>query len=153
MSAEAYRILRNVNNLLESENAYRTVDNLGEWNGEKAPTPRYWAKADDAEVASWLDATRARIAYLAMNYARPQLAWLAKSRTPEPPHMRGLVAGCRPRTVTWFAGTSSGGIGGRLSTRLTRSASSNPSVVAIIASSRSEALSESSSRERETSRQ
>lgn len=93
MSAEAYRILRNVNNLLERENAYRTVDDLGQWDGERAPTPRYWAKADDAEVAGWLDATRARIAYLAMNYAKPQLNWLAKSRTPEPAHMRGLVAG------------------------------------------------------------
>lgn len=93
MSAEAYRLLRNVNTLLEDENAYRTVDDLGQWDGEKPPTPRYWAKVDDAEVAGWLDATRARITYLAMNYARPPLTWLAKSRTPEPAPMRGLVAG------------------------------------------------------------
>ena len=91
VSAEAYRVLRNIDGLLDRDRPYATLEDLGQWDGGTPPSPRVWGKADDAELAAWLEATRGRIAFVAMNYARPPLAWLSKSHMATRPDTRELV--------------------------------------------------------------
>jgi len=91
MSAEAYRVLRNIDGLLERDRPYATLEDINQWDGGVPPSPRVWGKSDEAELTSWLEATRGRIAFVAMNYARPPLAWLTKSQMTTRPDMRELV--------------------------------------------------------------
>ncbi|HYR28785.1 MAG TPA: type VI secretion system protein [Thermoanaerobaculia bacterium] len=91
MSAEAYRVLRNIDGLLERDRPYSTLEDIAQWDGGVPPSPRVWGKSDEAELTSWLEATRGRIAFVAMNYARPPLAWLSKSQMANRPDMRDLI--------------------------------------------------------------
>ena len=91
VSAEAYRMLRNIDGLLDRDRPYATLEDLGQWDGGVPPSPRVWGKSDEAELAAWLEATRGRIAFVAMNYARPPLAWLGKSHMATRPDTRELV--------------------------------------------------------------
>jgi len=95
-SAEAARVLRNIDSFLDRDKPYATLDDIARWDGDAPPSPRMWGKQDDAELAAWLDATRARVAFIAMNYAKPLLAWLAKSHSASSPAVRDLV-------VSWQA--------------------------------------------------
>ena len=91
VSAEAVRVLRNIDASIERDRPYATFEDLARWDGSVPPSPRAWAKQDEAELASWLEATRGRVAFVAMNYAKPLLAWLAKSHTANTPAVRDLV--------------------------------------------------------------
>lgn len=82
MTAEARRILAEIDELLEAEQPYRPRQGTFDWwNGDAAPTPVAWGAADPAEVALYLNTTRERIAYIARTYAHPLLAFLAHEGT------------------------------------------------------------------------
>ena len=92
MTNEAFRILRQVDRLLDAEQPYRPRQgNFGWWDGMTPPTPAAWSARDAAETAAYLDATRARIGTLG-GYARPVLQWMNKSGTSEQPDIRWLSA-------------------------------------------------------------
>lgn len=78
MTAEARRILAEIDTLLEAEQPYRPRQGTFDWwNGDAPPSPAAWGAADPAEVALYLNTTRERIAYLARTYAHPLLAFLS----------------------------------------------------------------------------
>jgi len=78
MTAEARRILAEVDALLEAEQPYRPRQGTFEWwNGDAPPSPAAWGAADPAEVTLYLNTTRERVAYLARTYAHPLLAYLS----------------------------------------------------------------------------
>jgi hypothetical protein len=92
MSAEAYRMLASIDGLIDRDKPYATMEEIAQWDGGVPPSPRVWGKSDDAELGAWLEATRGRIAYVAMNYAKPPLAWLTKANAATRPGTRELVA-------------------------------------------------------------
>lgn len=91
MTAEAYRLLRGVDNLLQAQQPYMPRQGFAWWNGTSPPSPAAWDAADAAQVAVYLETTRGRIAVLARNYAQPLLAWFAKSGTSERADVAPLV--------------------------------------------------------------
>lgn len=93
MSAEAYRMLSDVNRLLALERPYTTSVDLMQWDGATPPSPAVWGAEDDAALAAYLEATRGRIALLAVNYAKPLIAWLTKAQMASSPDRRELIAG------------------------------------------------------------
>ncbi|HEV7238639.1 MAG TPA: type VI secretion protein IcmF/TssM N-terminal domain-containing protein [Thermoanaerobaculia bacterium] len=89
MTAEARRILAEVDELLEAEQPYRPRQGGFEWwNGDAPPTPAAWGAADAAEVTLYLNTTRERIAYIGRTYAHPLLAFLAHEGTRATPESR-----------------------------------------------------------------
>jgi type VI secretion system protein ImpL len=90
MTNEAFRILRQVDKLLDDEQPYRPRQgSFSWWDGTTPPTPAAWSARDAAETSAYLDATRARVATLA-GYARPLLQWMNKSGTAEQSDIRWL---------------------------------------------------------------
>lgn len=82
MTAEARRILAEVDELLDAEQPYRPRQGgFDWWNGDAPPTPGAWGASDPAEVAGYLNTTRERIAYIARTYAHPVLSFLAHEGT------------------------------------------------------------------------
>lgn len=78
MSAEARRILSEVDEVLAAEQPYRPRQGSFDWwLGEGPPTPAAWGASEPAEVVMYLNTTRERVAYLARTYAHPLLAFLA----------------------------------------------------------------------------
>ncbi|HYC92836.1 MAG TPA: type VI secretion system protein [Thermoanaerobaculia bacterium] len=77
MSAEARRILAEVDQLLEAEQPYRPRQGSFDWwNGEAPPSPAAWGAREPAEVIVYLNTTRERVAYIGRTYAHPLLAFL-----------------------------------------------------------------------------
>lgn len=80
MSAEANRLLRAVDRLLDEEKAYEPrLRGFSWWDGIEAPSPRAWDAKDTTEVQIYLERTRLRIADLAQVHAQPLLTWLTRS--------------------------------------------------------------------------
>lgn len=85
VSAEANRLLRSVDRLLDEEKPYEPrLRGFSWWDGTEAPSPRAWDAKDATEVQIYLERTRRRIADLAQVYAQPLLTWL--TRTSGLPH-------------------------------------------------------------------
>lgn len=85
MSAEANRLLRSVDRLLDEEKAYEPrLRGFSWWKGIEPPSPAAWDAKDTTEVQIYLESTRRRIADLAQVYAQPLLTWL--TRTSDLPH-------------------------------------------------------------------
>lgn len=77
MSAEARRILAEVDELLEAEQPYRPRQGSFDWwNGDAPPSPAAWGAREPAEVIVYLNTTRERVAYIARTYAHPLLSFL-----------------------------------------------------------------------------
>ncbi|HEX6085249.1 MAG TPA: type VI secretion system protein [Thermoanaerobaculia bacterium] len=77
MSAEARRILAEVDDLLEAEQPYSPRQGSFDWwNGEVPPSPAAWGAREPAEVIVYLNTTRERVAYIGRTYAHPLLAFL-----------------------------------------------------------------------------
>jgi type VI secretion system protein ImpL len=77
MSAEARRILSEVDEVLEAEQPYRPRQGSFDWwTGDAPPSPAAWGASEPAEVVVYLNTTRERVAYLARTYAHPLLAFL-----------------------------------------------------------------------------
>jgi type VI secretion system protein ImpL len=75
-SAEALRLLRLLDELLDREAPYTPRENnFNWWDGKTPASPAAWDAKDPAEVAAYLDATRANIARLTRSYATPLLKW------------------------------------------------------------------------------
>lgn len=93
MTSEAFRLLSSVDRLLESEQPYRPrLGGFGWWNGTDPVSPAAWGTDDPAEVAVYLETTRARITLLSRSYAQPLLAWIARGGvSEEPPEVRTLA--------------------------------------------------------------
>lgn len=82
VTAEAARLMRGADDLLEAGQPYRPrLGGFSWWDGSTPPSPSAWSARDAAEVAAYSEATRKRIALLAGNYAQPQLVWLTKVGT------------------------------------------------------------------------
>jgi type VI secretion system protein ImpL len=93
MSAEAFRLLKDADRLLAIDQPYRTRQiEFADWDGASPPSPGVWGARDAAELAVYLDATRARVAFLAGSYAKPLLSWLTKVEGGMRPDMRPLVS-------------------------------------------------------------
>jgi type VI secretion system protein ImpL len=81
-TAEALRLLRVADSLLDQEQPYRPRQGgFAWWDGSGAPSPAAWGVRDAADVAAYLDTTRARVTTIARGYAQPVLSWLGKSGT------------------------------------------------------------------------
>jgi type VI secretion system protein ImpL len=82
-----------VDSLVAIDQPYRARQlEFSDWDGIAPPAPRVWGARDAAELATYLDVTRARMAFLATNYAKPLLSWLTKVEGAMRPEMRPLVA-------------------------------------------------------------
>ncbi|HEX7154204.1 MAG TPA: type VI secretion protein IcmF/TssM N-terminal domain-containing protein [Thermoanaerobaculia bacterium] len=93
MTDEAYRLLLGVDQLLAQEQPYRPrLGNFSWWNGGGSPSPAAWGVGDPAEVAAYLDTTRARVTLLARSYAQPVLSWILKGDTTGRPEVQALAA-------------------------------------------------------------
>ena len=89
MSAEARRILAEVDELLEAEQPYRPRQGSFDWwNGEAPPSPAAWGGREPAEVMVYLNTTRERVAYIARTYAHPLLAFLGSEGAQSTPLAR-----------------------------------------------------------------
>lgn len=78
MSAEARRILAEIDEVLEAEQPYRPRQGSFDWwTGDAPPTPAAWGASEQAAVTVYLNTTRERVAYIARTYAHPLLAFLA----------------------------------------------------------------------------
>ncbi|HEX9983245.1 MAG TPA: type VI secretion system protein [Thermoanaerobaculia bacterium] len=92
MTAEAYRLLEDVDRLLTTEQPYRPRSgNFNWWSGSASPSPAAWGVGDPAEVGAYLDTTRARVALLARSYAQPLLNWISKAGTDGRPEIEALA--------------------------------------------------------------
>lgn len=81
-TAEALRLLHALDSLLEQEAPYTPRQNgFAWWDGKTPASPVAWDAKDPAEVAAYLDATRARVAGLTRNYASPLLQWFKDAST------------------------------------------------------------------------
>ncbi len=79
MTAEAFRLLRMAERLLQAEEPYRPrLGGFSWWDGAEPPSPAAWGASEPAEVGVYLDSTRARIDLLSRTYAQPLLAWLSR---------------------------------------------------------------------------
>jgi type VI secretion system protein ImpL len=94
MTAEAFRLLRNVDRLLQTEEPYRPrLGGFAWWDGAAPPSPAAWGVTDPADVAVYLETTRARVDTLARTYAQPLLSWMAREDGSEPPPEVRTLAG------------------------------------------------------------
>ncbi|HWM89359.1 MAG TPA: type VI secretion protein IcmF/TssM N-terminal domain-containing protein [Thermoanaerobaculia bacterium] len=93
MTSEAFRLLSSVDRLLEAEEPYRPrLGGFGWWDGSDPVSPAAWGTNDPAEVAVYLETTRARITVLSRSYAQPLLTWIARGGvSEEPPEVRTLA--------------------------------------------------------------
>jgi type VI secretion system protein ImpL len=92
-SAEALRLLRAVDRLLEVDGPYRPRQaGFAWWDGTVPPSPAAWGGREPADVNAYVELTRARITVLARNYAQPLLAWFTKAGTRDEPDARNLAA-------------------------------------------------------------
>jgi type VI secretion system protein ImpL len=92
-TSEASRLLRSVDQLLEVDAPYRPRrGNFEWWDGAAPPSPAAWDGRDPADVAAYLEVTRARVTVLARNYAQPLLTWFTKAGTRDEPEVRNLAA-------------------------------------------------------------
>lgn len=81
-TAEALRLLRALDTLLEQESPYTPRQGgFSWWDGRTPASPVAWDAKDPAALAAYLDATRARVAALTRNYASPLLTWFKDGST------------------------------------------------------------------------
>lgn len=91
MTAEAMRLLRMTDDLLERSPPYKTASDFGWRDAAVPPSPAAWGAQDPAELALYLDATRARLARLSRGYAKPLVAWMAHAGTDDLPENAEIV--------------------------------------------------------------
>ena len=92
-SSEASRLLRSVDRLIALDRPYATAEDVSRWDGGTPPSPRLWGAEDELALGSYLEATRGRVAFVAMTYAKPLLTWLNKSQFANRQDTRDLVEG------------------------------------------------------------
>jgi type VI secretion system protein ImpL len=81
-TAEALRLLRALDTLLEQESPYTPRQGgFSWWDGRTPASPSAWDAKDPAALAAYLDATRVRVAGLARNYATPLMTWFKDGST------------------------------------------------------------------------
>ncbi|HKR98069.1 MAG TPA: hypothetical protein VJU79_01015, partial [Candidatus Dormibacteraeota bacterium] len=92
MTAEAYRLLVDVDRLLHEDEPYRPRHRSFDWwDGNAPPSPAAWDARDGTEVPVYLETTRNRVAVLARSYAQPLIAWFVKAGMADRGDTRGLV--------------------------------------------------------------
>lgn len=93
VTSEAFRLLQDLDQLLDSEQPYvPRQGNFDWWDGTVPPSPAAWGAHDPAELATYLDAVRGRVAFLSSNYAKPLLAWFQRAGTADRPEIRLTAA-------------------------------------------------------------